>query len=40
MKELPAGHYTQASQAVWMVKRKRGRKLERLRRELIQLEAK
>ena len=37
---LGMGHYTRVSQAIGMVKRKRDRKLERLRRKLIQLESK
>jgi hypothetical protein len=37
---LGMGHYTRVSQAIGMVKRNRDRKLERLRRKLIQLESK
>ena len=37
---LGMGHYTRVSQGIGMVKRNRDRKLERLRRKLIQLESK
>jgi hypothetical protein len=37
---LGMGHYTRVSQAIGVVKRNRDRKLERLRRKLIQLESK
>jgi len=37
---LGMGHYTRVSQAIGMVRRNRDRKLERLRRKLIQLESK